>query len=80
MGWHYQAVRRRTPNGDDWIEVREAYPDLREDDGPLPITEGTCKVDGETVDDIRWALKAMLNDLDRHGVIDAETGKPQAQW
>jgi hypothetical protein len=35
-------------------------------------TEIPISVDGETIEDVRWMLKTMLNDLEKHGVIDYE--------
>jgi hypothetical protein len=70
MGWHYQVVRK-VCDGEERFEMHEAYPDLPRDAGePLPITESAISPSGETIDDLRWTLKAMLEDLDRYEPVN----------
>lgn len=70
MGWHYQVVRT-VRDGEEEFAIHEAYPDIREPGEPLPITENAIMPHGDSVDDLRWSLKAMLEDLDRYGVVEA---------
>lgn len=69
MGWHYQVVRT-VDRGEESFAIHEAYPDIREDGEPLPITENAITPYGETIEDLRWSLRAMLEDIDRHGVVE----------
>ena len=34
------------------------------------MTQDPISVTGATVEDVKWMLTAMLNDIDRHGVVD----------
>jgi len=38
------------------------------DDGDA-WTENPSTVTGESVDDLKWSLKAMLDDIEKHGVM-----------
>ena len=67
MNWHYQVMRHKTDE-EDWYEIHEYFP---LEDGHL-WTENGVTVSGESIEDLKWQLKAMLNDLDKHGVKDYE--------
>jgi len=62
MSWHFQLMRH--PDGT--LAVHEMYP---LDHGSL-WTQDPISVIGATVEDVKWMLRAMLNDIDRHGVVD----------
>lgn len=62
--WHYQLMKH--PDGS--YAIHEMY---HMDDGD-GWTENPVSVTGESIDDLRWSLKAMLNDIDKHGVRDYE--------
>jgi len=67
--WHFQLMRH--PDGE--LAIHEMYP---LDDGPA-WTQHPISVTGATVEDVKWALRAMLNDIDRHGVVDYPEVKDQ---
>jgi hypothetical protein len=60
--WHFQLMRH--PDGT--LAIHEMFP---LDDGPA-WTENPVSVTGETVKDVKWMLTAMLNDIDRHGIVE----------
>jgi hypothetical protein len=66
--WHYQLMRHKDEEGNEYYAMHKFYP-VDYLDGQmwpaLPIS-----VDGETIEDVRWMLKTMLNDLEKHGVKD----------
>jgi len=64
--WHYQIMRHLTDKGETYYAMHEYYP-LSEGDG---WTKDPISIDGESLGDIVWMLKAMLNDIEKHGVKD----------
>jgi len=66
--WHYQAIKHTEDNWDVWYGDHEVYP---LDDGPT-WTQEPVTVEGESIEDLKWQLKAILNDIEKHGVIGYE--------
>jgi len=69
--WHYQVMKHKEEDKTDgsiyvWYGVYEVYP---LDDGPA-WTQEPVTVEGESIKDLKWQLKAILNDIEKHGVID----------
>ena len=64
--WHYQLMRHLTPDGETYYAVHEYYPI----EGNPAWTEKPVTVDGESKSDVVWMLKAILNDIEKHGVKD----------
>ena len=64
--WHYQLMKHTTPDGLHYYAVHEYY-DL--ETGPA-WTENPVTVDGESKSDVVWMLKAILGDIEKHGVKD----------
>ena len=65
--WHHQLMKHEEPDGTVWYGIHEYY-DLP--DGPV-WTERAF-VEGDTPEDIKWALEAMIKDIDKHGAKDYE--------
>jgi len=59
--WHYQLM----VYDDGTFGIHEMY---HMDDGDA-WTENPSTVTGESVDDLKWSLKAMLDDIEKHGVV-----------
>jgi hypothetical protein len=70
--WHYQLMRHKTPHlGDDegiYYAIHE-YHEMKEGQA---WSMDPVEVIGESVNDVIWSLKAMLHDIQRHGVKDYE--------
>ena len=69
--WHYQVMKHTEEDKADgsiyvWYGVHEVYP---LDDGPT-WTQEPVTVVSESIEDLKWQLKAILNDIEKHGVID----------
>jgi len=62
--WHYQLMHHKG----DYYAIHEYYPS-EDGDG---WTEDPVFVDGNNVDEVKWVLQAMLEDIEKHGVIDYE--------
>lgn len=69
MSWHFQVAKEVDADGSAYYEMHEVYPALQGEGEPMPITAHGIKPGGESVDDLRWMLKAMLHDLDKYPVI-----------
>lgn len=74
-GWHYQLMYHK-PEQEGWegyYAIHEYYPAAifpeGEQDG---WTENPCDITGDSVEDVVWILKAMLHDIEKHGVKDYE--------
>jgi hypothetical protein len=76
MSWHYQVMRHtaQTEDGDIevWYAVHEYFELAGEDNG---WTEDPVNVSGMDKQDIEWALKTMLQDVQSRGIRDYETGE-----
>ena len=72
--WHYQLMRHLTPDGETYYAVHEYYP---LDTGPA-WTENPVTVDGESKSDVVWMLKAILGDIEKHGVKDYDADQGNA--
>ena len=69
MSWHYVAVKK-VVEGYEQFEIHEAYPDLCDPGGLLPITENSVSPYGDTLDGLEKTLMAMLDGIRRHPVVD----------
>ena len=69
MSWHYQVMKHKgkTPE-EDYYAVHEYYV-IGDKTG---WTEDPEVMTAETVEDLKWSLKAMLEDLEKHGVKEYE--------
>ena len=73
-GWHYQLMRHTKMYAGEpytYYAIHEYYPAavFPEGDGD-GWTHDPCDVTGDSVEDVVWLLKAMLNDIEKHGVKD----------
>lgn len=67
--WHYQLMRHKNAvTGEDYYAIHEYYPRERGDNW----TEEPILADGESVEEVKWVLQAMLEDIEKHGVKDYE--------
>ena len=64
--WHYQVMRHKDSLGEDYYAIHEYY----NMDGSGTWTENPVDVSGETIGDLKNSLLHMLNDIDKHGVVD----------
>jgi len=71
-GWHYQVMRHTATHGGQdysYLAVHEYYPsELFGEGEEAGWTEEPVTVSGDDIDDIKWMLKAILNDIDKYGV------------
>lgn len=65
MSWHYQVMKHTNKDG-DYYAIHEFYTIK----GKTGWTEDPEVMTAETVDGLKWMLKAMLEDLEKHGVKD----------
>jgi hypothetical protein len=76
MSWHYQVMRHTTqmPEGDIevWYAVHEYFEFEGGDNGWTDNPVDVCGMDKE---EIEWALKTMLQDVQSRGIRDYETGE-----
>tara|TARA_R110000796_G_scaffold18303_2_gene55473 strand:+ start:5167 stop:5364 length:198 start_codon:yes stop_codon:yes gene_type:complete len=63
MSWHYQLMKHTEHNGEVWYGIHELY------DG-IGYTIEPRTVRGEDIEDIKWVLETMLEDVEKHGVKD----------
>ena len=63
--WHYQLMRHK----DGYLAVHEFYPS---DHGGGSWTEEPVCIGGNDINDVKKAIQIILNDIDKHGVIDYE--------
>lgn len=72
-GWHYQLMKHVDEQGYTYYAMHEYYPaeilGKGETDG---WTQDPVDVTGDRVEDVVWSLKAMLHDIEKHGVKDYE--------
>ena len=66
--WHYQLMRHKTEDGEDYYAIHEYYP-MEDGDG---WTETPVVVDGNSVEEVKEVLQMMLEDIEKHGVKDYE--------
>lgn len=62
MGWNYRIVREKLEDGRYYFAIHEAY---YTEGNPVPdsLTAKPVVVEGDTFDDIRWALENMAKAL-----------------
>ena len=68
--WHYQLMYHKYDKpqlGEEGYYAVHEYYDL--ETGPA-WTENPVTVDGESKSDVVWMLKAILGDIEKHGVKD----------
>lgn len=68
MGWHYQVMRHKA-DGEEWFEVHEYFHRMRGLESDCWTERGVI-AGRESLEDLKWQLKAMLNDLEKYGVKD----------
>ena len=66
--WHYQLMRYTYASGDTYLAIHEYYP-MEDGDG---WTETPVDVGGESVEEVKEVLHMMLEDIEKHGVVDYE--------
>ena len=72
-GWHYQLMRHKDGYGGTYLAIHEYYPkEIFPEGEQAGWTIDPCEVTGEDVKDVVWSLKAMLHDIEKHGVKDYE--------
>ena len=64
MSWHYQLIRHTEPDGEVWYGVHKNY------SGSYTVEPVSIK--SEDMDDIKWMLEHMREDIEKHGVKDYE--------
>ena len=69
--WHYQLMRHKDKRGDTYYAIHEyypasIYPEIEQDGWTIV----PCNVTGDSVEDVVWSMKAMLHDIEKHGVKD----------
>lgn len=64
MTWHYQLMRHTEPSGDVWFAIHEFY------EGRIGWTKDPTAIGGTSEDTVKWQLKRMLEDIEKHGVKD----------
>ena len=67
--WHYQLMYH--DSGEGYYAIHEYFPFM--DSNETVWTSNPITVTGESVEDIKWCLKAMLDDIDKHGVKNYES-------
>ena len=65
MTWHYQLMKHTYPDDEVWYAVHEFY----ERDG---YTANPETIRGGDIDDIKWMLQHVLEDIEKYGVKDYE--------
>ena len=65
MSWHYQLMKHTEPDDQVWYAVHEFY----ERNG---YTVEPVRVQGQDMDDNKWMLKHVLEDIQKYGVKDYE--------
>lgn len=66
--WHYQLMYH---DSDGHYAMHE-YFHLGDSDHTV-WTSDPITLTGDSVEDIKWSLKAMLDDIEKHGVKDYES-------
>ncbi len=64
--WHYQLMKHTEEGGEVWYGIHEYYPSG--DGGGW--TKEPITIEGETVEDVRWMLRAITDDIVKHGIKD----------
>lgn len=64
-------MKHTEEHGTVWYAVHEYYPSELFDEGESAgWTQNPVDVTGDSVEDVVWSLKAMLHDIEKHGVKD----------
>jgi hypothetical protein len=71
--WHYQIMRHTADSGEDYLAIHEFY--VMHDKGNLRWTHKPVPIEADSLDEMREALTAILQDLERYGIRDAKTGE-----
>lgn len=64
--WHYQAMRHKTSDGEEFFTIHEYY----ELDGEPLWTAEPVTICGSTINELKEALERMLKDVDKYGIKD----------
>ena len=70
--WRYQIMRHTADSGEDYLAVHEFYTMHNKSES---WTQKAVLIEADSLDEMRKALTAILQDLDRYGVRDAKTGE-----
>jgi hypothetical protein len=70
--WRYQIMRHTADSGEDYLAIHEFYTMHNKSEG---WTQKAVPIEADSLDEMREALTAILQDLDRYGVRDAKTGE-----
>ena len=71
-GWRYQLFQHYDDEGDPYLCVHEFY---TLHDGREGWTACPVPIEADTVKEMQMALHQILNDIDKHGVRDINTGE-----
>lgn len=66
MSWHYQILRHKSPTGEEWYALHEAYTD------PTGYTADPIDFRGDSPEEVVSALRMALKDAERHPVVNAD--------
>jgi hypothetical protein len=69
--WHYQIMRHTADSGEDYLAIHEFY---IMHINQLGWTQKAVPIEADSLDEMREALTAILQDLERYGIRDAKTG------
>lgn len=68
MTWNYRVIKTKTPYGDTYA-VHEVYYELGEG---MVWTVDPITISGDSIDDIKWELQTILEDIEKHSVLNLE--------
>lgn len=76
MPWNYRLMRRKchnpvTKQDEFYYTMHEVFYDADTPDAPFSYTKNAIDVGGDSVEDVKWMLEAMLKSLDKP-VLDYE--------
>ena len=66
--WRFQLMRHRDDDGEPFFAIHEYY-SVEDGDG---WAETPVFVEGDSVEEVKRVLQAMLEDIEKHGVKDYE--------
>jgi hypothetical protein len=70
--WHYQIMQHKADDGETYLAIHEFYTMHDKKQG---WTERPVPIEADTLPEMRRALLAVLTDIERHGIRDANTGE-----
>lgn len=67
MSWNYRAIEKEY-KGEKYYEIHEVY---YNDNGTIyAMSENPDVPYGETLDDLKWSLQHMIDDIGKHEVLN----------